>query len=162
MNKKKSSFSFQLFPSAEAYFNLVSLVSSRFIEIHRVVWVGKDSRDYPVPTSLSWAGTPSTRLPAPPKLAINTSRDEVSTAPLGGLLQCSITPVGNNFFQIPKLNLPFCFRLLPSVLSFHSWEEFLFSFPGLIRLPQAPSKSISCHKEIVCEHNCCFQVSNLA
>lgn len=121
--KKKSSFSFQLFPSAEAYFNLVSLVSSRFIEIHRVVWVGKDSRDYPVPTSLSWAGTPSTTLPAPPKLAVNTSRDEVSTAPLGGLLQCSITPVGNNFFQIPKLNLPFCFRLLPSVLSFHSIDR---------------------------------------
>lgn len=121
--KEKSSFSFQLFPSAEAYLNLVSLVSSRFIEIHRVVWVGKDSRDYPVPTSLSWAGTPSTRLPAPPKLAINTSRDEVSTAPLGELLQCSITPVGNNFFQIPKLNLPFCFRLLPSVLSFHSIDR---------------------------------------
>lgn len=49
---------------------------------------------------------PQTRLfKAPSSLALNTSRDEVSTASWSSLCQCLTTLKVNNFFLVTNLNL---------------------------------------------------------
>ena len=73
-----------------------------------MVWVGRDLQDHPVPTPLSWAGTPSTSpgcLRAPSNLALSTAREGAATASLGNL--CLTTLLMKNFFLISNLNVPF-------------------------------------------------------
>jgi len=84
-----------------------------------MIWV----KDHLVPTPLPWAGTPSTRLlKAPSNLALNTSREGASTAPLGNLFQCLTTLIVKKFFLISNLNLPsFSLKPLPlALLSLHA------------------------------------------
>jgi len=62
-----------------------------------------------------------TRLPrATSSLALNASRDGVSTASLGNLFQCVITLWVKNFLLISNLNLP-CLSLKPFPLVL-SWD----------------------------------------
>jgi len=59
--------------------------------------------------------TPPSELRAPSNLALNFSRDGVSTASLGNLLQCFTTLILKKFFVISSLNLP-SLRLKPLLL----------------------------------------------
>lgn len=78
--------------------------------------VGRDLKDYPVPTPLPWAGMPPTRprCPGPwSNLVLNTSRDGASTISLGHLFQCLTTLWVKNFLLTSSLNLPSQFNNIP-------------------------------------------------
>ena len=64
-----------------------------------MAWVEKDHNDHPVSTPCCGQGCqPQDQLPrATSSLALNASRDGASTASLGNLFQCVITPWVKNF-----------------------------------------------------------------
>jgi len=59
---------------------------------HRMVWVGRDLEDHPVPAPCCQLPTHQLRLPCTPsKLVLSTSTDGAPTASLGRLFQSFIT-----------------------------------------------------------------------
>ena len=84
-----------------------------------MVWVGKDLNGHLFqPPAMGRATSHQTRLlPAPPNLALDTTRDGAPTAPLGNLCQCFTTLAAENFFLTSNLNLPsFSSKPFPLVL----------------------------------------------
>ncbi|KAK4825513.1 hypothetical protein QYF61_000026, partial [Mycteria americana] len=76
-------------------------------------------------------------IKAPSNLALNTSREGVSTTFLGNLFQCRTTLTVKNFFLISNLNLPsFSLKLLPLILSLRSLTKIL---EGCYRVSLEPS-----------------------
>ena len=66
------------------------------------------------PPAVGRVANRQTRLPrATSSLALNASRDGASTAYLGNLVQCIITPWVKNFLLISKLHLPCLFTTVP-------------------------------------------------
>jgi len=75
---------------------------------HRMVWVGRDLTDHPVPPpAMGRDPFPQPRvLPAPSSLALSPARERAATASQGSLGQGLTTLMGKNFCLIAHLNLP--------------------------------------------------------